>query len=265
MIWRGRAATTRAPSSPFCHEGPWGRTACTAAPPRWRATTRRCWRRRGVDVLSSQATTTSTSVESGPTPRGTCSTSSPAAAARIYSPSCRASSGPPPNVPHPLPPCPASVAVLTNSYHYIMVEVAPDGVTLCPRHPDGSPVEACVHLPPQRGLVAEFALIALVRAPGSMYDVPASKLNPITPELREGRHVLAWDDVSFEVDPRAPGARVTTALRLGGRNASSPARRSTPATSARPSGPARRAPGAGRPCRRSTTTNTAPRSKRAPS
>ncbi len=49
-----------------------------------------------------------------------------------------------------------------------------------------------------------------------MYDVPASKLNPITPELREGRHVLAWDDVSFEVDART-GGRVT-ALRLGGRN-----------------------------------------------
>ncbi len=64
--------------------------------------------------------------------------------APLYNPSCRAASGPPPNVPRPLPPCPASVAVLTNSYHYIMVEVAPDGVTLCPRHPDGSPVEACV-------------------------------------------------------------------------------------------------------------------------
>ena len=49
-----------------------------------------------------------------------------------------------------------------------------------------------------------------------MYDVPASKLNPITPELRDGRHVLAWDDVSFEVDART-GGRVT-ALRLGGRN-----------------------------------------------
>ena len=71
--------------------------------------------------------------------------------APLYNPSCRAASGPPPNVPRPLPPCPASVAVLTNSYHYIMVEVAPDGVTLCPRHPDGSPVEACVHLSPHGG------------------------------------------------------------------------------------------------------------------
>ena len=49
-----------------------------------------------------------------------------------------------------------------------------------------------------------------------MYDVPASKLNPITPELRDGRHVLAWDDISFEVDALT-GGRVT-ALRLGGRN-----------------------------------------------
>ena len=73
-------------------------------------------------------------------------------------------------MPRPLPPCPASVAVLTNSYHYIMVEVAPDGVTLCPRHPDGSPVEACVHLPPHGGhgsastAIGEFGLIAPVGA-----------------------------------------------------------------------------------------------------
>ena len=51
-------------------------------------------------------------------------------------------------MPHPLPACPPSVAALTNSYHYITVEVATTGVTLCPRHPDGSPVEACIHLPP---------------------------------------------------------------------------------------------------------------------
>ena len=68
--------------------------------------------------------------------------------APLYNPSCRAASGPPPIVPHPLPPCPGSVAVLTNSYHYITVEVASEGVTLCPRRPDGSPLEACVHLPP---------------------------------------------------------------------------------------------------------------------
>jgi|GEM_PF-3402326 len=71
--------------------------------------------------------------------------------APLYNPSCRAAGGPPPDVPHALPPCPASVAVLTNSYHYVMVEVASDGVTLCPRRPDGSPVEACVHLPSHDG------------------------------------------------------------------------------------------------------------------
>ena len=49
-----------------------------------------------------------------------------------------------------------------------------------------------------------------------MEAVPAPKLNPIAPQVRDGRHVLAWDDVSFEVDART-GGRVT-ALRLGGRN-----------------------------------------------
>ena len=49
-----------------------------------------------------------------------------------------------------------------------------------------------------------------------MRDVLDSRLNPITPEVRDGCHVLAWDDVSFEVDART-GGRVT-ALRLGGRN-----------------------------------------------
>jgi hypothetical protein len=49
-----------------------------------------------------------------------------------------------------------------------------------------------------------------------MEAVPAPKLNPIAPLVRDGRHVLAWDDVSFEVDART-GGRVT-ALRLGGRN-----------------------------------------------
>jgi hypothetical protein len=49
-----------------------------------------------------------------------------------------------------------------------------------------------------------------------MGDVPDAKLNPIAPRFEDGRHVLAWDDVSFEVDART-GGRVT-ALRLGGRN-----------------------------------------------
>jgi hypothetical protein len=49
-----------------------------------------------------------------------------------------------------------------------------------------------------------------------MEAVPARKLNPIAPQVRDGRHVLAWDDLSFEVDART-GGRVT-ALRVGGRN-----------------------------------------------
>jgi len=68
--------------------------------------------------------------------------------APLYNPRCQAASGPPPvNVPGALPPCPPSVAVLTNTYHYIMVEVGPEAVTLCPKHPDGSAVEPCVRLP----------------------------------------------------------------------------------------------------------------------
>jgi Domain of unknown function (DUF4380) len=43
-----------------------------------------------------------------------------------------------------------------------------------------------------------------------------STLDPVLPRLQDGRHVLAWEDVSFEVDART-GGRVT-ALRLGGRN-----------------------------------------------
>jgi hypothetical protein len=88
----------------------------------------------------------------GTTPEGTLTyVVTGGGGAPLYNPSCRAAGGPPPNVPRPLPPCPTSVAVLTNSYHYIMVEVAPEGVTLCPRRPDGSPLEACVHLPPHGG------------------------------------------------------------------------------------------------------------------
>jgi predicted phosphodiesterase len=65
-----------------------------------------------------------------------------------YDPTCRAVSGPPPgDVPHPLRPCPRSVAALTKAYHYILVEVAPSGISLCPKRPDGSAVEPCVHLP----------------------------------------------------------------------------------------------------------------------
>jgi hypothetical protein len=73
--------------------------------------------------------------------------------APLYSPTCQAAAGPPPvGVPGPLPPCPPSVSALTNTYHYVMVEVGAEAVTLCPRRPDGSAVEPCVRLPlRQRG------------------------------------------------------------------------------------------------------------------
>jgi acid phosphatase type 7 len=68
--------------------------------------------------------------------------------APLYNPSCRALTGPPPgDVPRPLPPCPSSVAVLTKTYNYVMVEVAAAGITVCPRRPDGTAVEPCFSLP----------------------------------------------------------------------------------------------------------------------
>jgi hypothetical protein len=71
--------------------------------------------------------------------------------APLYNPRCQAATGPlPVGVPGPLPSCPPSVQVLTNTYHYVMVEVSERAITLCPRHPDGSPVEACVELPARR-------------------------------------------------------------------------------------------------------------------
>jgi hypothetical protein len=67
--------------------------------------------------------------------------------APLYDPSCRAASGPPPgDVGHLLFPCPTSVAALTKTYHYIMVEVAKSAITICPKHPDGTAVEPCLHM-----------------------------------------------------------------------------------------------------------------------
>ena len=44
-------------------------------------------------------------------------------------PRCQAASGPPPgDVPRPLRPCPATVAALTKTYHYVMVTVAADRI-----------------------------------------------------------------------------------------------------------------------------------------
>jgi predicted phosphodiesterase len=71
--------------------------------------------------------------------------------APLYNPTCKAAADPPPgDVPGPLLPCPPSVAVLTKAPHYILVEVAPGGITFCPRRPDGTAVEPCVHLPTHR-------------------------------------------------------------------------------------------------------------------
>jgi hypothetical protein len=71
--------------------------------------------------------------------------------APLYNPRCQAASGPPAgDVPGPLPPCPPTVTALTKAYHYVMVTVDDDAITLCPKRPDGSAVEPCVKLPPHR-------------------------------------------------------------------------------------------------------------------
>jgi len=134
----------------FCHEGPWAHGLHGGAPEMARDYAP-LLAAAHVDVLfSGHDHIYERGV--GTTPEGDLTyVVTGGGGAPLYNPSCRAASGPPPNVQRPLPPCPPSVAVLTNSYHYIMVEVAPEGVTLCPRHPDGSPVEACVHLPPHGG------------------------------------------------------------------------------------------------------------------
>ncbi len=67
--------------------------------------------------------------------------------APLYPTSCRAASGPPLVDTRAHRPCPPSVLALTQTYHYIMVEVAKSGITMCPKHPDGTPVEPCIHLP----------------------------------------------------------------------------------------------------------------------
>jgi hypothetical protein len=67
--------------------------------------------------------------------------------APLYNPTCAAATGPPPgDVPGPLRPCPPSVIALTKAYHYLLVEVTNDAISICPRRPDRSAVEPCVHL-----------------------------------------------------------------------------------------------------------------------
>jgi hypothetical protein len=71
--------------------------------------------------------------------------------APLYNPRCHAATGPAPgDVPGPLPVCPSSVRTLVKTYHYIIVEVARDGIRICPKTPDGAEVEPCMRLPPHR-------------------------------------------------------------------------------------------------------------------
>jgi hypothetical protein len=51
------------------------------------------------------------------------------------------------SAPAPLPACPATVAFIQKTYHYVVVEVAEGRVRLCPRLPDGTAIESCVDTP----------------------------------------------------------------------------------------------------------------------
>jgi hypothetical protein len=67
--------------------------------------------------------------------------------APLYDPVCSAPGTPSGDGGAALPPCPAGVSFLAKTYHYLMVEVAGDRITLCPRRPDGTAVEPCLELP----------------------------------------------------------------------------------------------------------------------
>jgi hypothetical protein len=43
--------------------------------------------------------------------------------------------------------CPPRVLAYANEHHYVLVEVMPSFFRLCPKRPDGTPIEACVSLP----------------------------------------------------------------------------------------------------------------------
>jgi hypothetical protein len=40
--------------------------------------------------------------------------------------------------------------VFASTYHYVVVELFRDDLRLCPKRPDGTPVEACLRLPVAR-------------------------------------------------------------------------------------------------------------------
>jgi hypothetical protein len=136
----------------FCHEGPWSH-ALHAGESRMVHDYAPLLARAHVDVLFSGHDHVYERGE-GVTPAGKLPyVVTGGGGAPLYNPTCAAASGPPPgDVPGPLRLCPPTVAVLTKAYHYVMVEVRDDGILVCPRRPDGSPVEPCVHLPPRRHL-----------------------------------------------------------------------------------------------------------------
>ena len=66
----------------------------------------------------------------------------------LYSPACQPASGPSlAEGGRPLPPCPPSVASIIKAYHYVVVEVGPRNLRLCPKALDGSALEPCTDVP----------------------------------------------------------------------------------------------------------------------
>jgi hypothetical protein len=62
--------------------------------------------------------------------------------APLYDPTCQTATLPT-GTSSGLPICPASVAIVSKNYHYVMVELDDRRLRICPRFPDGSPLEPC--------------------------------------------------------------------------------------------------------------------------
>lgn len=74
--------------------------------------------------------------------------------APLYEPTCQVPGAPPfatPPQAAPPPPgvptCPPSVGNIVKAYHYVLVEVGAQALRLCPKLPDGSPLEPCIEKP----------------------------------------------------------------------------------------------------------------------
>ena len=158
------AARTRNPRGifAFCHDGPWSHGTHGGAPIMERDFAP-LLARGGVDVLfSGHDHLYERGI--GVTPRGPLPyVVTGGGGAPLYTPTCQPlaspsgpTSGPTPNgtaaapgaaLQLSMPPCPSSVATIRKTHHYVVVEVSAGQLTICPRQPDGTPVEPCVRTP----------------------------------------------------------------------------------------------------------------------